>query len=1519
MHQDTTDDSAQQSSQVEQAYQDALIRQRLPDWMASASIDQLEQIGEAMTLSLYFRGRVNEVLQRLEPLDGFSRARLEMDLRQRLGTDIDVSQWRMRVGTEEPVIGSQPVGWHLSETRYEQVPLLEAALRNFTDEQAVAGGQAVGNCLLGQPGLRVPLPGAVTFARWCRQADLGQAYQAHLQQVLEGPAATDMPAPSFASLLSRSLRYAMRVDAHAAWIKGDIGEAEHRLLADLCALREPLRLEGRAVVARRLQLLGCDLQQIVVLDVRDERLSPLYTATHRLLVHIPGDPDSPWRAYPSLRHFANALGKHLRTAPYQRFFSRFVRRRDSQRFFAAVLDGYAGVSDLANIALDEHLRDYPERLFDSLARARIEQIKDDAAMIAVPTAALDAQVRDEHDQRLKAEGWALLNLAGMFVPVIGAGLLAVTAWQLLGEVYHGVEAWREGDSSEALDHLLNVAGDVAVLAATAAGISVAQQRWSRSAWVDSMVPARLEDGSLRLWKHDLAPFRSEPPGPGAVVDARGIHRLGDQAWVWMDGHYYPVVSRGNAARLHLRPIAGHSPSLQGNGAGAWYLWSEQPAQWQGSRHLLRRLGERFAGLDDDQLDLLLLAHDLQEEHLRALLVHGRAPSAALLDTVRRMRLEQRLRTAIADLRLGTRQAAELLPHIDALPGAAGLDCSALADLAWRQRRALFARAYAAAEPALSTGEAALRRQFPRLPASVATELVQALTVAERRSLEQQGRVALALGEAARQATQALRVAQVYQGLSLDTPQDTDLARVVIGLLEYLPGADSGPRLHVAEDGLQGPVLAAQPPPEATHALVHRDGRFQLSDARGIAIGEPGELFEVLAAAYDAPQRVATGLAEPFTDDLRRSLARLAGQRRGEVQSLLGQPGLPGWFRPPQRLPGNRLGYPLSGRNPGARGRRGRPQALFAMVRALYPAFTDGEVLAWLTDVHDAGAGVAQELARLGQELETLDSTLLDWTRQSANAAQRSERNYLRETLVNCWQRRTARAAQQDGVASGYRLSIWSVSLEALPELPAPISFSAVHELSMMGLGLRSVSARFLRAFPNLSVLTLSNNALVRLPGGLEQLANLRELDLYGNDIVLDTEQAMTLANQVTLRYLNLSYNPLGRGFPLFRLDRLSRLYLRRTGISEFPLALLDRLELLVADLRDNLLTELPARLFQAPSWIGSGIQVAGNPLSAQAAERLRVYQLSLGGAVEGDALGAPIAARQRWLDAADSALRPEQSSAWDEMEAEEGSEAYFHLLQRLTETADYRDRRQALANRVFTMLMAMREHASLREDLFLHARDNLTCQDSVALCFSNMEVRMLVWRAQLDARAGQQESALLRLGRQLWRLDAVDRVALEDIQARRAQGADPDEIEVGLAYRLSLREALDLPGQPGDMLFDEVAGLDETRVLAALAQVRREETSEALAQSLVARDFWQEHLQRVEEARFERLDAPFHQRLEALMADTSVAEGERLTRIDQLHRERQVARAGLMSRLTLARLEILPEEPALESPSRSSP
>lgn len=1494
-----------------EAYQDWLIAQRLPDWLRTASVQHLRALGEAMSLSLYFNERVRGVLGRVTDIADFARPRLQLAMDQAFGSGHDVTTLRLRWGHREPVVTSQPIGYPVTVPVYTEVPLLEAALRNFTEAEGQANGQLVGNRLVApkpssdeqgesdQPAARA-LPSATQFAAVCRKLDLGGAYQKHLASVLRATGHADGDEsgaePTVSSLFARGHRYAMLADAHVALIKGEVDADEHALLVALCGLHTSLKLHGHRVEVKQLDLLGCHLEQILVLDARDETYSPLHSASHRVLVHIPGDPQAPWRAYPDLRHFANALGKRLRTAEYQRFFARFVRRRSSQAFFTAVVEGYDGVTDLANINLQERLRECPTPWFDTLGTARIRQIEDDAAMIAVPVAQLDRAVQHAHDQRLLAEGWALINLAGFFIPGVGLALLAYTAWQLLDEVFQGIQAWHDGYGAEALEHLVNVAIDVATVAATGAAVGVARAAWLRSSWVDSMVPTQLDDGVRKLWQPDLSPFRVAAPPTEAIRDEAGVYRAGDQAWVEMDGHHYAVEQRAVDGQWQLRAQAGHAPGLCHNGAGAWRLWSDHPGDWEQVPRMFRRLGGAFAEVDDRQVDLLLFIHDLDADRLRALHVHGEAPTAELLDSVSRFLIDKRIGQLIEALHHGgvstDRQAMQQLLAMS--DGVLRSD-QALAELAELRREALFQALYVAQQQDDEASVATLRRMFPSLHARAARALLQAATPGERQAVVEQGRVPLRLAQASRESVRGIRLIRGLEGLYLDAPQNADLARITLSLLEDLPGAPVSIRWRLMEASRQGPLLLSVGSPDAQRVLelVHNNGAFLLMEQQRVVAG-PGELFEVLVTAFDHHQRQSIGLAHPAAASLRALLGGMAGQRRARLASLFESGRTDSWFNAPQRLADGRLGYPLSGRG----GLRDRPRALYALVRALYPTFDDHQVENWLARVSQAGRNVETELARLGAELEALDGYLQAWSRLASNRRQRADRRELAAGLRACWQRRAIRANVD--LPDAYRLTIRHLELNGLPDLPDQINFSHVRELSLMSVGISDVPAGFLRAFPAVRTLELASNGLTRIPSALTRLPALRELDLFDNQIVMDALQSRTLARLHQLEYINLSHNPLGQAFSVSGMPRLRRLHLRATGIEELPMGLLTRLDLTVADLRDNRIRRLPQRFFLAPAWVSASIRLDGNLLSESDQQRLSVFMQYHGWSADIQAENIDqSSARQHWLDAADTLQRTLYSSMWDELEVYDGSQDFFRALTRLLQTADFQQRPVVLAGRVFAMLRTMCEHESLRLELFAQASLPVTCQDSAALAFSGLELRMLVWQARTAVGGDGEEAALLRLGRQLWRLDEVDRIAQRDYEARRAGGADPDQIEVVLAYRVGLREVLDLPAQPTDMLFAEVAGLDQEHIDHARDEVLVLETPERLSQALVDRDFWQEYLVRANGDRFESVDAAFHARVDALMtAAPTMPEGDYLSEMNRVGTERDVARRALMLRLT---------------------
>lgn len=1487
---------------LEQTEQDAIIAKRLPGWMCPGNPEHMSVLCQALKGSLDCRYRLQALLQQVEGIDRFAAPLLKQALQTHYGLEHELDSVWMRAAFEKPLSTYAPIRVPLTERVYYQVPLLEAALRGFTAAEAKPGGQAPGAGLYLADGTLLQFPSAVGFASLVRELDLGERYQQHLHRHLATAQSQ--------ALLADSVRHGMLIDAMQARHAGVLDAAELELLIKLWRDGWLSQLNDTRVLGKRLEVLDCPLQQIVVLDVRDETLAPLYTSTRRVLVYIPGDPHGAWSAHDDLQRFARRLlGQRLRTAEYRQFFARFVRTRDSQTFFSRIVAGYGDLPIWANIDLDERMQPMAAHVFKHLAALRVAQVKDDAAVLAPSVARLDLEVQRAHAQRLEALGQTLLSAAGLYIPALGTVLLAMLAWKWLDDVFQAVAAWQEGDTRDALHHVTEVATDLAVIAAAGGAAGAVRRVWQRSLWVDGLPQARLEDGMECLWDGNLGAFRGEAPPADAVSDAQGVWRLGEQAWVSIDEHFYPVVQRTTDGRWQLRPRNGHGPLLVHNGAGAWRLWHEQPMQWGAPRYLFRRLGGLLAQLQGEQVDEVLGIHDLSGDQLRAWHVLGWAPDPEVVDSAQRVLIDQRIRTLVARLRAGLEpEDRAVLEQLNGHEGAEGLVGQALAELAWAQRRRLFEQVYQAEVPVPAGGAeaTALRRVFPGLHGRAVQALLARASAADRERLQQTGRIPLRLAEAARQRLARVRRVRVFEALHWDTPQTLDLARVVLAMLEHLPAASGGIRWRLFNGTERAAPLATMQVGSTACDLLFEDGQFQRIDPQGLAVGQAGELFEVISQAYGHDLRAALQVPEPFAHNLRVLLTRQALARRQAIEQLLSPSQASGLHLPTRQADG-RIGYPLSGRGPGGSPGAYRPGPILRRVRYLYPTFSDEQVFAWVEHARRSVLGLERTLQHYEQTFDALSTQLRRWVHAAATTEERENRRRLRYALRSCWQQMLEEGAHEVGPGTVYRWDMADTRLGSLPAFSEQVLFDHVHVLTLQNMQLEDVPESFLRAFPNLRGLEMPHNRLTRVPQALLRMPNLQRLSLQRNRIILDPGQATILASCPNLMFVDLSHNPLGRPFSLSGLARLRELRLADTGIRDVPYALIQSASLRVVDLRDNLITAMPEDFYESPLWMEHEVHLNGNPFSEPEAQRL--HEVLLAAMAEGGAAAVP--ARLRWMDAAGVPLRTELSAHWEALEAMPNATQFFNLIERLMETEDFRHLTGAryLAGRVLELLRAMKGSDELR-DLMFNDAEQLTCQDSVALRFRDLELRLLAWRARVQAEEGGQEQALLRLGRQMWRLDEVDQFAQQDVMAREFANRGTDPIDIALAYRLGLREQLELPVLTSGMTFRTLAQVEAPELARARDWVLVNETGTQLASSLIVRDFWQVHLRAAYAARFELLDAPFHERLEALQGDFTLPEARRLAEINRVATERQAAERELMMTLTLDALDRQAEQGA---------
>ncbi|MBI6951597.1 NEL-type E3 ubiquitin ligase domain-containing protein [Pseudomonas sp. CCOS 191] len=1448
---------------VAQAYQDQVIAKRLPSWVIRLSELEFALLGDALRQLLKCNRRLSSAFARIRNIDAFARPLLQLALQPYGRPDVGALYFRRwyvyDAHTVSVFTGRVPV----PASDYYDVPLLEAALRNFTEEERYQ--QPRRNAVVDGKGMVQTGLSALSFAAVCRTLDLGRQYQQHLDSIL----LADAGGQGIRASLAQFLRSSMLADALRAKAQGVLSEVELQWVIGLCRDNQPGRLQGAPVHVRQLKVFGCPVQRIVVLDVIDEGL--IFNSSKRVLVYMPGDPQGPWSANDDLQDYTRrVLGKRLRKNDYRRFFSRFVRRRDSRRVFTAISERLDDVPDWATRDLDEQTTGYPPALFEHLADAWIAQIKDDAAMIAPPVVQLDREVQAEHDKCLRAEGWGLLAVAGLFVPVLGALLAAVMVYELLQEAFQAIGDWRDDERDAALEHWLNVGKRSLAVAATAATVGVVRRAWSE---VDALVTARLDDGSEKLWNGDLQPYRSEVPPGSEVMDGQGIRRQGGRCWIEMQGHWYRVTQEHADEPFRLLPYQGYGPQLRHNDAGAWRLWHEQPAEWNDSHMMVRRLGKPFSDLDGHQIDQLMTIHGLQEDHLREWHVYGRRANALVTDTAKRILLAGRIQDLSDQLRGGlpiTDMA--LLQRAQALPGAQGKAGQALAERVLAQRRDLLQQMYEAAFPD-TDASSILRRDFAGLHRLAADEVWHTASDDDRAALLDTRRVPLCMAEAARDQVLSIRTVRVHEALTFDTPQTLDLAQVVLNLLARLPGASSGPAWRLFDGDASQPLLATQGD-GAVLDLVHRDGVFSRRTLEAAPAGS-GELFDVLSRAFNDEQRAALGLDEPLALTLRARLATQAIDQRSMILDWLGRGRQSGAFLAPHRLADGRIGYPLSGGRFWATLGVRAPRALGARLRDLYPAFSDEQVGRWLE-----AADAQVRLDALEEQYNVLRNNMDRWVRGAFPSLELLARRAFRKDLIDCWRCLVPELVGGLPQMGRYMLIFAHSRLRHLPRIPPSISFPHISVLELRNMRLETVADDFLGAFPNLRSLEITNCRLRRLPLPETLSAHLQVLDLSGNQIALDEGQALVLASCRSLVYLNLSGNPLRRSFSVFGMPRLNALHLRGCQLDSFPYGIMDSTELNTLDLADNALHGVPEDFHRSQVWRGGRVDLRGNLLEASSQSLSSWHWLE----------DSRVPYRLRWMDVAPDDRREEMSAFWTRFVTDEDAKDLFDTLSLLTTSGNFKSAPLArdFAIRLLDMFEHMAKDPVLKRELFDNAAVT-DCQDNATIRFSDLELRVLVWRARHGELARHPERALLHLGGQLWRLNVLDQVAAE--HAIRL-GAGNESIEFALAYRIALRGELDLPIQQDDMLHFGIPDLRPQDILRARHTVLAAQSATSLAQYLARQPFWQDYL-RANYAHRLKVPREMHEALQQLM-DLGGRESE----IEHLHITYQQREHELMLQLT---------------------
>ncbi|WP_267273821.1 NEL-type E3 ubiquitin ligase domain-containing protein [Pseudomonas putida] len=624
----------------------------------------------------------------------------------------------------------------------------------------------------------------------------------------------------------------------------------------------------------------------------------------------------------------------------------------------------------------------------------------------------------------------------------------------------------------------------------------------------------------------------------------------------------------------------------------------------------------------------------------------------------------------------------------------------------------------------------------------------------------------------------------------------------------------------------------------------------------------GGLLQTLRRQLDSRQRQLLGISQMTDDALGERLGREALADREAAARMIGLARVGQGIRPPVRLFDGRLGYPLSGRLTGTR------QALRRTLSHVFPVMSSEQLEVYLQDLAQRGVDPWNHVSQLLQAKVSLKQALLAWRNDAElNIVRRLRRIKVARRITASWQRFT------------------------------PGEVAGDHHLTLRDMQVTSLDAGFLGRFSKVRNLDLRNNRLTRLPAGIEQLTELKNLRLGGNQIVLSSEDNLRLSQLVELRRLELNGNPVGLLPPLASLPLLRRLSLRNTGLGDLPADLARHGNLELLDMRDNQIQTLPEALSLVPLRLLRGLELHDNPLSDETLQRLQLARASAGAAERRRAAHAtsiPNAAAP-WFSGFTPAQREVRLAIWNRLSQEAGAQDLFRFFSDLRVLREYHAQPRDLQARVWHILEACEQHAEVRASLFEQVARPRSCSDELLLTLSELEIGAMVVRAGTAGTGLQKERALVRLGRSLYRLDKVNAIAARHI----ADYFSNDPIEVYLTYRVRLADSLDLPAQPSYLSHESFSGVGREDLDAARNEVLREETPQALAQALADRSFWQDYLHEQQAARFSRLDEPFQQRLDALLEQSkTLSDGDYFAQTEHICAAREVAKRQLLLELS---------------------
>ncbi|UQS16069.1 NEL-type E3 ubiquitin ligase domain-containing protein [Pseudomonas sp. HS6] len=608
-----------------------LVKKQLPGWLLQSTAEVRAVLYKSLIASYRSREAALAGLRTFQSPEAFSSPLLEKAMSDQLGEPLQVQ------GVIFQHIRSTSSLFGLRQKLILPIArdLLAAACENFEFHETFPGNY--------HERALIYVPEQVTgsankvlaikpheFAALCRRLDLGKQYQVHVSSLFGVGTRKGSLQDSYLAYLKDRFE----VDLHIAFLKKHVS-------ADVYSI---LKVKSEKTSFQRLEVFSAKLNGPVM-------IWPFGQASNdeRCVVYLPGDPFSPLMQYATFSDFELQLSNRLHTTEYREGFLHFIGLGERVDFLKALdtrslhrkASHFPSVTSYISITRFDLKEDMFQAMFQQLAA----QVRADTRLLVVPTDDEDEKSRLARLETYKTVGLNLFAYALSFVPVVGEVMLAVAGFQLLKEVFDGIDSWLKGEQEQATEYLFDTLENLILMTAMAAagsGVAGTYRAVTTSDFVQRLRVVPVASGVTRLWKPDISAYRQQPVTPGnRRVDKLGLMSARDSQYLPIGTDIYAVKPMDGTGLWEIQfpeTLRRYPPVLETNGAGAWRHDAELPEDWS-LMTLFRRLGYLEEEVSDTQALQILAASNIEEQALRQLYLDRSKPMATLTDTARRFRVD----------------------------------------------------------------------------------------------------------------------------------------------------------------------------------------------------------------------------------------------------------------------------------------------------------------------------------------------------------------------------------------------------------------------------------------------------------------------------------------------------------------------------------------------------------------------------------------------------------------------------------------------------------------------------------------------------------------------------------------------------------------------------------------------------------------------------------------------------------------------------------------------------------------